>query len=162
MRRANPSELKTPAVPVMTARLSEPELLKWVPVEFDDINDPLATPEPSKAALVKLRTRKYVVLYYGTISNQLTVEMPETTRNATQLLRDFFSEVPLPKSRVLWHRPEAALPERPRDRKRTAARKKYDESESASSTSPQRAKRSALRAALPGGTSKRRPSRRRS
>jgi len=153
MRRAKPHELKTPAVPVMTARLSEPELLKWVPIEFDDIEDPLATPEPSKAALVKLRTGKYVVLYYGRISQQLTVEMPGTTRNSTQLLADFFNEVPLPKSRVLWHRPDAALPKGARGGNRAALKPEATQ---------ERAKRSALRATLPGETSKGRLTRRRS
>ena len=54
MRRARPDELTTRAVPVMTAHLSESELVEWLPVPFDEINDPLAVPEPSKGALIEL------------------------------------------------------------------------------------------------------------
>ncbi len=109
MRRAKPHELKTNAVPVMTARLSETELSKWVPVPFDEITDPLATPEPSKGALVRLDAGGYVVLYYGKESGQLIVEVPETTDGST-LVAAFFREVPLPASRVLWHRPDVRIP----------------------------------------------------
>jgi len=38
----------------MTAHLSESELVEWLPVPFDEINDPLAVPEPSKGALIEL------------------------------------------------------------------------------------------------------------
>lgn len=110
MRRARPHELKTRAVPVLTARLSEAELLKWVPVRFDDIDDPLATPEPSKGALIKLETGAYVVVYYGKDSKQLTLEIPETANDSSELVASFLHEVPLPISRVLWHRPDTKLP----------------------------------------------------
>ena len=114
MRRAKPHELTTRAVPVMTARLSEAELLKWLPVRFDDIDDPLATPEPSKGALIELESGAYVVVYYGKESNQLTLEIPETTRDSSALVASFFHEVPLPASRVLWHRADTELPKRRR------------------------------------------------
>ena len=54
MRRARPHELRAHAVPVMTARMSEAELGRWLPVRFEEINDPLAAAEPPKAALVQL------------------------------------------------------------------------------------------------------------
>ena len=110
MRRAEPHELKTRAMPVLTARLSEAELLRWLPVPFDDIDDPLATPEPSKGALIELENGAYVVVYYGKDSNQLTLEIPETTHDSSELVASFFSEVPLPLSRVLWHRSDTKLP----------------------------------------------------
>ena len=112
MRRAKPHELRTRAVPAMTARLTEAELLEWVPVPFDEITDPLATPEPSKGALVRLESGGYVVLYYGNDSNELTVEIPETTTDSEALLAAFFDEVPLPISRVLWQRSDIRLPAR--------------------------------------------------
>jgi hypothetical protein len=96
----------------MTAQVSEAELLEWVPVRFDDVDDPLATPEPSKAALVELESGDYVVLYYGKDSGQLTVEIPETTSDSSELIASFFSEVPLPLSRVLWRRADTHLPKR--------------------------------------------------
>lgn len=110
MRRAKPQELTTRAVPAMTARLTEGELLEWMPIPFDEISDPLATPEPSKGALVELDSGGYIVLFYGEDSHQLIVEIPENTEDPSALLSDFLSEVPLPASRVLWHRPDIALP----------------------------------------------------
>jgi len=112
MRRAKPQELQERAVPVMTAQVSEAELLEWVPVQFDDIEDPLATPEPSKGALVELESGDYVVLFYGKDSGQLTVEIPEATSDSSELIASFFSEVPLPLSRVLWRRADTHLPKR--------------------------------------------------
>ena len=140
MRRARPHELKTRAVPVMTARMSEAELLKWMPVPFDDIDDPLATPEPSKGALIRLDNGAYVVAYYGKDSNQLTLEIPEATRDSSEIVESFFREVPLPLSRVLWHRSDIKLPSRSR---RTTTAKGQ------SAKAPIRAKRSARRVAMP-------------
>lgn len=120
MRRAEPHELTTRAMPAMTAQMSESELLEWVPVPFDDITDPLETPEPSKGALIELDAGGYLVLYYGEDSHQLTVEIPESTRDSSGLLSAFLSEVPLPSSRVLWHRPDITLPQR---RRRAASSK---------------------------------------
>jgi hypothetical protein len=124
----------------MTARLSEAELLKWLPVPFDDIDDPLATPEPSKGALIKLENGAYVVVYYGKDSNQLTLEIPEATRDSSELVACFFREVPLPLSRVLWHRSDTKLPSR---RRRAATAKVLSGQE------PVRAKPSARRVAMP-------------
>src|ERR1051325_8572004 len=104
MERAEPHELRDRAIPVLTARISEAELAEWFPVPFDEINDPLEAPEPSRGALVKLGDGSYVVLTYGRDSGQLTVEMPESSKNRTALLKVLFAEVPLPLSRVLWHR----------------------------------------------------------
>lgn len=109
MRQAKPHELKTRAVPAMTAKITETELLNWVPVQFEEITDPWATPEPSKGALIKLDAGGYVVLYYGKDSQQLIVEIPENTPDSSALLSAFLSEVPVPKSRILWHRPDVKL-----------------------------------------------------
>ena len=140
MRRARPHELKTRAVPVMTARMSEAELLKWLPVPFDDIDDPLATPEPSKGALIELENGAYVVVYYGKDSKQLTLEIPETARDSSELVESFFHEVPLPLSRVLWHRADTTLPSR---------RRRVTKANAQSTKTPIRAKRSARRVAIP-------------
>ena len=109
MRAAKPRELRTHASPVLTARLSETELRKWFPVSFQAITDPEATPEPSKGALIKLDAGYLVVLYFGEISKQLIVEIPASV-DPSELLAAFFHEVPLPRSRVLWHRAGAKLP----------------------------------------------------
>lgn len=93
----------------MTARLSEAELLRWFPVSFQEVTDPWAAPEPSKGALVRLETGEYVVLDYGSDSNELTVRIPSQL-DASSFLASFFREVPLPRSRVLWRRAGARLP----------------------------------------------------
>jgi len=109
MRAAKPDELKENALPVMTAQISESELLKWFPVTFQDITDPWATPEPSKGALIKLDAGEYVVVYWGHDSKELTVNISAAT-DASTVLASFFREVPIPRSRVLWRRADARLP----------------------------------------------------
>jgi hypothetical protein len=109
MRLAKPNELKTHALPVLTARVSEAELAKWFPVSFQHIDDPQEAPEPSKAALIKLDEGDYFVLYYGEISSQLTLRIPEST-DASAFLNVFLREVPLPRTRILWRREDARLP----------------------------------------------------
>jgi len=109
MRVAKPDELKSVAVPVMTARVSETELSEWFPIRFNDVNDPEATPEPSKGALLKLTSGPYFVVYWGELSKQLTLQIPRTT-DASDFLAAFLREVPLPKSRILWRREDARLP----------------------------------------------------
>jgi hypothetical protein len=142
MRRADPHELTDPAVPVITARLSEAELAKWLPINFDAINDPLQAPEPSLGALAQLDAGGYVVLNYGKESGQLTVELPATTRDRTTLLAEFFLEVPLPLSRVLWHQKGTRLPKRKAASRAVGAHK-------STVNSSARVKRSALRAQAP-------------
>jgi hypothetical protein len=109
MRAARPDELKQNAFPVMTAELSEAELTKWFPVSFEEITDPWAAPELSKGALVRLEAGEYVVLEYGKESEQLTLRIPSTV-DPSSFLTSFFHEVPLPRSRVLWHRAGTRLP----------------------------------------------------
>jgi len=142
MRRADPHELTDPAVPVITARLSEAELAKWLPINFEAINDPLQAPEPSLGALAQLDAGGYVVLNYGKESGQLTVELPANTRDRTTLLAEFFQEVPLPLSRVLWHQKGTRLPKRKATSRVVGAHKSTVHSSG-------RVKRSALRAQAP-------------
>lgn len=142
MRRAEPHELTDPAVPIITARLSKAELTKWLPIRFDAIDDPLQAPEPSLGALAELDAGGYVVLTYGKESEQLIVEFPANTKNRTALLAQFFREVPLPLSRVLWHQKGTRLPQR-----KTASRSVAKEHQPKFAV--QRVKRSALRAHAP-------------
>jgi len=109
MRIAKPDELRARAHPVLTARVSETELTEWFPVDFTHVTDPEEAPEPSKAALIKLNGGAYIVISWGEMSHQLTLEAPVTV-DPTSFLSAFFKEVPLPRSRVLWHRPDAKLP----------------------------------------------------
>jgi len=109
MRAARPNELKSHAYPVLTAAISPSELSKWFPVPFHYVTDPQEAPEPSKAALIKLETGDYFVLFYGELSNQLMLRIPTST-DAPAFLKSFFSEVPLPRARILWRRQDARLP----------------------------------------------------
>jgi len=93
----------------MTAKLTENELAQWFPISFQETDDPWASPEPSKGALVKLDAGEYVVLDYGKDSSQLTVRIPSSI-DASECLASLFREVPLPRSRVLWRRADARLP----------------------------------------------------
>jgi hypothetical protein len=111
MRRAKPEELQIRAVPVMTAQVDERELHEWMPVAFEQIDDLWAAREPSKAALIQLESGAYVVVWYGQASQELLLEIPESGVDGTQVLDDFFGEVPLPLSRIRWHRSDIALPE---------------------------------------------------
>jgi hypothetical protein len=97
VRAAELNELKTHALPVLTARISERELEKWFPVSFQHIDDPQEAPEPSKAALIDLDAGDYFVLYYGEISNQLTLRIPEST-DGSAFLSALLREVPLPRA----------------------------------------------------------------
>jgi len=109
MRVAEPHELQTEAYPVMTARITEPELDTWFPVAFHHITNPQEAAEPSKAALIQLDDGDYFVLYFGEISKQLTLRIPSSS-DATKFLSAFFGEVPLPPGRILWRRQDARLP----------------------------------------------------
>jgi hypothetical protein len=123
VRAAKPDELNTHALPVMTARISEGELSKWFPVAFQHIDDPQEAAEPSKAALIKLDAGDYFVLYYGEISNQVTLRIPEST-DASAFLSAFLREVPLPRTRILWRREDARLPRHIAAYRVTAPRRK--------------------------------------
>jgi hypothetical protein len=116
MRAAKPSELTEHAVPVLAATMTESELSDWIPVKFADINDPEATAEPSKGALIKLAAGPYVVLFYGKASSRLVLEFPASD-NATANLRSFLDEVPIPSSRITWHRPDIQFPLKPQTKR---------------------------------------------
>jgi hypothetical protein len=109
MRAAEPNELTTHAYPLLAAAISEAELTKWFPVPFHHITDPQEAAEPSKAALIRLDAGDYFVLYYGELSNQLMLRIP-TSVDGSAFLSEFFREVPLPRSRILWRRQDARLP----------------------------------------------------
>lgn len=109
MRIAQADELQVNALPVLSAQISESELSKWFPFKLHRLTHPQEVPEPSKAALIRLDTGDYFVLFWGEISNQMILRIPEAT-NASKFLSAFFKEVPLPRSRILWRRSDARLP----------------------------------------------------
>ena len=123
MRAAKPDELTTHAYPVLAAAISQDELAKWFPVQFQEITDPQEAAEPSKAALIELDSGDLFVLYYGSLSNQLTLRIP-TSVNAAAFLEALFQEVPLPRGRIVWRRQDARLPKHVAAKTVTAPRKR--------------------------------------
>jgi len=109
MRVARPNELQTHAYPVIAATISQDELSKWFPVAFREITDPQEAAEPSKAAVIKLDAGEYFVVYYGELSNQLTIRIP-TSANASTFLESLLREAPIPRSRIIWRRQDVQLP----------------------------------------------------
>ena len=109
MRIAQADELQVNALPVLSARISESELSKWFPFKLHRLTHPQEVAEPSKAALIRLDTGDYFVLFWGEISNQMILRIPETT-NASKFLSAFLKEVPLPRNKILWRRNDARLP----------------------------------------------------
>jgi hypothetical protein len=133
MRVAKPAELRTHAYPVLSAAISAEELRTWFPVTFHHITDPQEAAEPSKAALIKLDDGDYFVLYYGELSNQLTLRIP-TSVNASAFLASLFREVPLPRARIVWRRQDARLPSHVAAKTVTAPRRTSRTSSSAPAT----------------------------
>jgi hypothetical protein len=123
VRAGKPNELKTHALSVLTARISDAELAKWFPVPFQHIDDPQEAPEPSKAALIKLDDGDNFVVYYGEVSNQLTLRIPEST-DGSAFLSALLREVPLPRTRIIWRRADARLPRHIAAYRVTAPRRK--------------------------------------
>jgi hypothetical protein len=91
------------ADPIVTANLSETELLEWLPIPFTEINDPYVELEPSLAALVQMDSGRYVHLVYYRESHFVMIEVP-INEEMNAVLADLFREVPQLQSRVTWYR----------------------------------------------------------
>ena len=100
MRRANAEELKSEAIPVLTAHLSEREFRKFFPVETDEL-DAFAEPEPSVGALIQLECGSYVVVIYGRTTGTMKLLLPKGTEPGSGL-DAVLAEVPLPPDCVRW------------------------------------------------------------
>jgi hypothetical protein len=126
MRYAQPSELTEGVIPVLQLRLSDRQFAEMFPIRTVDL-DPLASAEPSKAALVRLDSGSYLVVTYGEVSHRAVVEVPRSA-NPSNVVRELLSEVAMPASAIEWtrddvltaaHRPrKAAAPKLPAARKR--------------------------------------------
>lgn len=108
MRIADPGWLMSMALPAFAASLNEAELARLIPLPLKDIDDPDATPEPALGALIQLETSELAVVYFGKVSHVLTVEFPASADLASSV-RNFLLEVPIPRSRITWHRPDVSL-----------------------------------------------------
>lgn len=100
MRAAKATELRSSAVPVVVALVSEDELASLFPVQFHD-PDPLAEPEPSMGALVELSSGQYVVVTYGLETGSLTLQLPRAKANERNL-HALLAEIRLPADSIVW------------------------------------------------------------
>ncbi|HUR83181.1 MAG TPA: hypothetical protein VM733_20660 [Thermoanaerobaculia bacterium] len=109
MRRADPQELREDARPAVLLSLSEPRLRDLFPISFSAIEDGIE-PEPSIGALVRLDSRQYLVVTYGTVTHRATLAFP-LSANVHDAIEDLRREVPISDSEILWTA-DAALPRR--------------------------------------------------
>jgi hypothetical protein len=100
MRTAPSETLSTDVRPALTAHVSESELLRLFPVQFQDI-DALAAAEPSKAALLRLDSGRLVVVEYGTVTSTVTVSVP-CDADAAETVADLLLEARILGSSIEW------------------------------------------------------------
>jgi hypothetical protein len=100
MQNAKPEELREETVVVLQAKIGEPQLHQLFPVKLEEL-DPLAEPEPSVGALVRLNSGDLIVVTYGRETDTLSLQMPES-EPAARILAAFFEEVPLWRENIIW------------------------------------------------------------
>lgn len=107
MRIAPPESLNSDVRPVLTAHVSQFDLMRLFPVQFAEV-DALAAAEPCKAALLRLDSGRLVVIEYGTVTSTVTVSVP-LDADSNDTLIDLLVEAPLGSS-IEWLSDEV-LPE---------------------------------------------------
>ena len=100
MRSAPPEALSVDVRPALTAHLAESEVRRLFPVQFLEI-DPLAAPEPSRAALIRLDSGGLVVIEYGESTSTLTVSVPIGV-NLSETLGELLREAPIAQQAIDW------------------------------------------------------------
>jgi hypothetical protein len=86
--------------PSLIARISPDELKRLFPVPFVDL-DPLAAPEPSRGALLRLQSGRMVVIEYGLVTSRLTVSVPASA-NIAETLIELLNEARIDMDTVEW------------------------------------------------------------
>ena len=94
---------------MLAAELTDAEVESLLPLPMREVDDPEATAEPGKGALIKLAGRPFVVVFFGRESHRLVVEVPRSADAAADV-RSFLAEVPIPRSKIVWHREDVELP----------------------------------------------------
>lgn len=102
MRYAQPHELTENVVPVLQLHLTAKQFAELFPVRTVAL-DPLAAPEPSKAALIQLRSGSYIVVTYGEITHRVIVEVAQSA-DAENVIRELLREVVVPDTAIEWKR----------------------------------------------------------
>ena len=102
MRYAQPHELTENVVPVLQLHLSAKQFAELFPVRTVAL-DPLSAPEPSKAALIQLRSGSYIVVTYGEITHRVIVEVAQSA-DAENVIRELLREVVVPAAAIEWKR----------------------------------------------------------
>lgn len=109
MKREVAGALRKEAVPVLRARLTEPELARLFPVSFEGL-DPWSMPEPSKGALIRLKSGRLAVVTYGTMSHTLELSLPKGS-DAGRGIEDILSEVPIKPEAIQWRKDRLTVPQ---------------------------------------------------
>src|SRR5262245_24521382 len=100
MRYAQPNELTEDVVPVLQLRLSDQAFDTLFPVKTVNLA-PLAAPEPSRGALIRLDSGSYVVVTYGQVTHRALVEVPGSA-DAPNVVQELLSEIDMPTSAIEW------------------------------------------------------------
>lgn len=106
MIRARPGELREDVEPVLQATLPEEEVRRLIPVRFSQL-DPLAEPEPSLGALLRLESGMLAVAVYGRRTGTLSLRLPEASLSR-KALETLLKEIPIPSEAIRWRNPAVA------------------------------------------------------
>jgi hypothetical protein len=109
MIKASPEELQTEATPVIQAGLDESTVRQLIPVDFESL-DPLAGPEPSMGALVRLETGLLAVVIYGLVTQTLLLKVAQNEVSADSV-RKLLEEIRVPRGSIRWQHPDTAAAE---------------------------------------------------
>src|SRR5947209_20608103 len=102
MRAARPDELTENVVPVLRLRLSRKQFERFFPVRTVAL-DPLAAPEPSRGALIRLDSGSYIVVTYGEETQRAIIEVAQSA-NPSHVVSELLSEVSVSRSAIEWRR----------------------------------------------------------
>jgi hypothetical protein len=108
MKTAPAEALVDDVRPSLIVRMRPDELNRLFPIQLVDL-DPLAAPEPSRGALLRLASGRMVVIEYGMVTSRLTVSVP-TYANIAETLLDLMNEAQIDMDAVEWITDEIEMP----------------------------------------------------
>lgn len=106
MRAAPPEALTVDVRPVMMFRMSDSDVSRLFPVQFQDV-DPFAAPEPTRAALVRLNSGRLALVEFGKVTSSVTISVPQGA-SVGETLADLRREAPIAEDAITWVAEEAA------------------------------------------------------
>src|SRR5262245_55018610 len=100
MQRVKPEGLLEETIPVLQAKVSEPQFRQLFPVAMDEL-DPLSAPEPSLGALIQLESGDLVIATYGQETGTLLLQIPES-KPVAATIRAVLKEAPIEPTDITW------------------------------------------------------------